>query len=349
MAVRTLRAGSVLLIDKSPLPRVKSCAGILKSTVLEFLNPFSPPETIFSEPRVLNVRGFDWDAGIELTAPFFFYNADRGAFDAWLLSLAREAPDAQPVEVRDRTKLVDVQPCDDSRRLRLRLVSEGRSEIVETDYLVGADGPASTVRRLLGLPRVPLCATYQSWIRPGNETRIGDFVGIVGTGIFYYNWLVPKNGLLGIGGAYPTDQKDSRERFLAFKLKLTERMGIGGEDSGGIEGHMLTRLGSRRDITLGSPSRPNVLLVGEAASLLDPTVGEGISYAIKSGFLAARAIDQAPGRPLALYERFTLKLRLSLAWELLQHRVYQRAWLRPLTYRLYPQVRVVARFEPASW
>ena len=42
-------------------------------------------------------------------------------------------------------------------------------------------------------------------------------------------------------------------------------------------------------------ARPGVLLVGDAAHLSDPFLGEGIYYAVRSGSLAARAVLEGAG------------------------------------------------------
>jgi menaquinone-9 beta-reductase len=51
------------------------------------------------------------------------------------------------------------------------------------------------------------------------------------------------------------------------------------------------------------PGRGQVLLAGDAASLVNPLSGEGIYYALASGRLAARAALTAPREPAAAYRR----------------------------------------------
>ena len=64
-------------------------------------------------------------------------------------------------------------------------------------------------------------------------------------------------------------------------------MGI--EGNGHVEAAMILRPDSLSEICLGSD---NILLVGEAAGLISPSSAEGISYALRSGKLAAQAINQ---------------------------------------------------------
>src|SRR5207237_5418402 len=50
--------------------------------------------------------------------------------------------------------------------------------------------------------------------------------------------------------------------------------------------------------------RGRVILAGDAAGLADPLTGEGISAAIESGGLAARAILDGAGDPARMAERY---------------------------------------------
>jgi len=67
-----------------------------------------------------------------------------------------------------------------------------------------------------------------------------------------------------------------------------------------------------------SISTARVLLVGDAAGLVDPFSGEGIRFAIKSGQLAAQALlaDQPSSYPVGVHKQigFSLQLGLAVAW-----------------------------------
>jgi 2-polyprenyl-6-methoxyphenol hydroxylase-like FAD-dependent oxidoreductase len=60
------------------------------------------------------------------------------------------------------------------------------------------------------------------------------------------------------------------------------------------------------------------LVVGEAAALVNGFTGEGISYALRSGRLAARAIASAgsEGDDASVHEQYQAALRRSTDWRL---------------------------------
>jgi flavin-dependent dehydrogenase len=52
----------------------------------------------------------------------------------------------------------------------------------------------------------------------------------------------------------------------------------------------------------------NMFLLGDAAGLVDPLTGEGISYALESGFLAANCLSHSPD-PTEARQRYEILLR----------------------------------------
>src|SRR5262249_43839987 len=89
---------------------------------------------------------------------------------------------------------------------------------------------------------------------------------------------------------------------LAVKLaSYLERVGVAPLDSIERHGYVIP-LAPRR----GGVARDRVLLVGDAAGLADPLTAEGISNALLSGKLAARAILESNGaieRAAGVYRR----------------------------------------------
>jgi flavin-dependent dehydrogenase len=146
----------------------------------------------------------------------------------------------------------------------------------------GANGPSAKlagvdVRRQLGIAlegNVSPDVYPETW-----KSTLGIDVGGAPGG---YGWLFPKadHVNIGVGGWYhigPT----LRTRLEA----MTRFYGFEADSLWGVRGHPLP-------IRLpGSPlAAGNVLLVGDAAGLLDPLTGEGIFAAIWSGRAAARHV-----------------------------------------------------------
>jgi NADPH-dependent dioxygenase len=81
----------------------------------------------------------------------------------------RNALAAQGVKVEWGTKLTDLHQ--DADRVRATLVhGDGTEETAEVDWLVGADGGHSTVRRLLDLPLIG--ATNQTWLLADGQVDV---------------------------------------------------------------------------------------------------------------------------------------------------------------------------------
>jgi flavin-dependent dehydrogenase len=101
-----------------------------------------------------------------------------------------------------------------------------------------------------------------------------------------YAWLFPKTNVLSIGIVVPRGQANAMkarvERYIAS-------LGLAGADVDIRRGH---KVRFRRDEPI---VKERVLLAGDAAGLADEFTEEGISYAIHSGRLAARATLRALG------------------------------------------------------
>ncbi len=104
-----------------------------------------------------------------------------------------------------------------------------------------------------------------------------------------YGWVFPAgNGLANIGVGYFKEGRDTSavnpfKQFIASKA--VREMLVNARQVGPVKGYPL------RDDFLFSPTfGEGVLLVGEAAGLVNPLTGEGIDYALESGRIAAGRI-----------------------------------------------------------
>jgi flavin-dependent dehydrogenase len=82
-------------------------------------------------------------------------------------------------------------------------------------------------------------------------------------------------------------------------------------------------------------SQRNVLLVGDAAHLMDPLQGEGMFYAVRSGILAAEAILKSKEEGISPSDLYQDSVRLhifeDLKWALRFSRFVFRFTKRPTT------------------
>ena len=99
-----------------------------------------------------------------------------------------------------------------------------------------------------------------------------------------YGWVFPKKNTLtvGLGGHYYKNKRIKKE-FVDF---LSLRFGYMPDER--IKGHFIP-FGDYRRI----PGRQCILLAGDAAGLVEPITGEGIAFAMQSGFFAAKSIIKA--------------------------------------------------------
>jgi menaquinone-9 beta-reductase len=165
------------------------------------------------------------------------------------------------------------------------------------DVVVGADGAHSTVRRLLGIRKnatrrtlIALRGYTHTTPHPG-ELFLG-WAPLRGTA---YAWSFPVHDrLANVGFGLPLD------RLAGGRAELERRLHDGLRDvlcvPGSVKAHHLP-LSSGRP----TPYRGRALLVGDAASLINPLTGEGIFYALISGRRAAAAILERPDDPGACY------------------------------------------------
>ena len=205
------------------------------------------------------------------------YFTCRRDYDALLVKLAQQS--GATLVQGNAVQLLDL------RHSSLRL---SNGAIYQFDFLIGADGVNSQVARTIfgrsfqpnrigfGLEmEVPITTE----IPPINTPEI--YFGLVDWG---YGWVFPKRQSLtvGVGGLFAKNPH-LREALTGL---LTQRFGQ--IPAAKIKGHYIPFGDFRR-----TPGRQNVLLCGDAAGLVEPITGEGIAFAMVSGFYAAEGIKEA--------------------------------------------------------
>jgi|GEM_PF-129947 len=280
-------ASRVLLLDRAQFPRPKLCGGAvthLGEKVLRRMGlDFVPPHVAVREVRLVydgQACTFRGDPVLRVTR--------REVFDAWLV---REA-EAAGVTVRQGESLVALEQREDFVELT---TSRG---VLRTRVVVAADGSNSTVRRLLDLRDAAHVARLLEVLTPASAQapafRDGVAVfeyGRVGTSLAGYVWDFPS--LIDGKAVMNRGVYDGLERTRAGHPGLVEDFEAALDTRGHrlenlqLKGHPIRTFNPRGPLSVGS-----VLLAGDAAGV-DPLLGEGISFALAYGEVAAEAIGAA--------------------------------------------------------
>lgn len=272
----------VLVLEKRSLPRFKACGGCLS-------------------PRVLSTLGFDVGDCLEdatFRATFTFdgrepisiesgrpmgYMVRRERFDQFLCAEASGA--GARVLTGQEVKRVEVL------RDRVRVFSQ--DSVYQSRLVIGAEGAASVVRRdLLSDHHPAFFVALEGRLRlpPARVQALRGGVlidlGVVRCG---YAWAFPKKDHVSVGVMAP--KRSARGLKTALARFLGRQQSLGGGSLELLRGALLPVYDGNRKRTVG----PRALLVGDAASQVDPLLGEGIYYGIqgarKAASWAAKAIE----------------------------------------------------------
>ncbi len=291
----------VLVLERQKLPRYKPCAGGMPSSLFASL-PASCAQAI--ERRVSRVRfilGSEGEVSYDLRGdPIAMVRREQ--FDYLLVSQA-----SATVHDGEGAEGLEIEPAG-------VVVHTNRGERYRADYVVGADGAFSLVARAAGLRpgrRLGPALEAEVPVSPALLERYADtslfIFGAVRRG---YVWAFPKSDHVSFGiGASAGSGSDLRRRLF----QAAEQVGLPGHGLR-LHGHGLPVYRH------GDPlQRGHILLVGDAAGLLDPLSGEGVRHALASARLASEAIlsGEVAGYSRRVYEGEVgrhLRAGLWLAW-----------------------------------
>lgn len=283
VAQRPDLAPQITLLEKAHHPRDKTCAGGVIPKALRLLRELGvrcavPHARV--DVAAVHVPG---RPGVTVAGTDLCRVVRRREFDASLAWAARD----RGVELREGEHV-------------LHLARDGAGVRVETPdrtywarAVVGADGSGSVVRRALvggddaGIARavmmdVPVAATRWDGHAAGRYEF--DFTACA-AGLRGYRWTFPcviDGAPHANVGVYALPPVDGRRLQRELDAELS-RIGAGARR------HPWKAFPIRTHVDGGRLAAPHALLVGDAAGC-DPLMGEGISFALEYGMLAADAI-----------------------------------------------------------
>lgn len=315
-ALVAARGGAqVALVDKADFPRDKACGdligprGVRELSGLGLRWPGSPRvrDLLVVGPtgRVVRLPAFpgrDYaDHGIVVP---------RSGFDATLRAAALQAG---ATGVRARVRGVEAGPAgrqvlqlDGGRRLTAEVVvaADGARGGLAAAGGLRAPTPGLVAFALRGylpadvaLPVVCLLDRAPGRMFPGYGWLFPGVAGRANVGIGLVVGTAGARGNAAGPGSTPASWR--LRALLAGFLTHLERLGLLSAPGAvaGVQGGWL-RLGG----TGVRPARPGLLLVGDAAGLVNPLQGEGIAPAVCSGRLAAEALLAGPATAHARYQ-----------------------------------------------
>jgi flavin-dependent dehydrogenase len=332
-------AERLVVVDKAIHPRHKLCGGgvtQLGEAVLTRLGlSFEPTHVPVREVRLVFGK-----TTFGLRDEPVFRVVRRDEFDHWLVQHGQR----QGLTVRQGEAVTAIRPGTDY----VEVVTEQAT--FQARVVVAADGSRSLVRQKLNwddgrrLARLlevltPEAAEQQIEFREG--VAVFDFSPMLDSVQGYY-WDFPSlikgqpfmNRGVFDSRAWPERPraalKDTLRRAMAAQARQLEDYPL--------KGHPIHWFDPK-----GQFSQPRVLLVGDAAGV-DPLLGEGISFALAYGEVAAAAITDAFARQAYSFADYRTRI---LAHRTLSH-LHMRADLARLAYRFnHPWlVRLSWRFTP---
>jgi geranylgeranyl reductase family protein len=289
---------SVALVDKAGFPRDKACGDLVGPRAVQVLDELGidvGPATVVGDMVVVGPTG----RRVRLpcypgsTYPGYTLAVPRRVFDAALHDAA-VAAGAEPITAR-----ADEPVMTDGAVTGFVL---GDGQRVAADAVIGADGATSRVAEAAGLVE-PASVLWGFAVRgyaehPVDDPHIYFWEATRRRAFPGYGWVFPgSNGTanIGLGVGVLADRGAGSEATRRFPEFLDH-----------VEATVAGRLGGWLKLGMRgtTPAAGRVLLVGDAAGLVNPLQGEGISQAMRSGRAAADAVLAGPDRAAAEYQEW---------------------------------------------
>jgi len=276
------RGFKTLLLEKFKTPRNKPCSGIQFQYFEKLIGEKIPREKLCRNElfKVEMVTPKDK----VLKGRMKMLNFWRSIFDSWLNSLAADAG----ADFHDNTSLIDFVEDKSGDKIIVKVSAEGKQEEVKARYLIGADGMLSRVRRKLR----PQDFDGKTSGATVNYYFVGETKLDPNTLYMFYKrefcplmfaWVYLKDDKWVIGTGANENPLEYANRFFNY---VKEKYGLRGEIVK-KEGFSSTL---KSTVYLGEG---RMLLVGDAAGLVDLYRGVGMDNAALSGRLAVKAITKA--------------------------------------------------------
>lgn len=299
-----------VIIDKDTFPRDKICGDACSGKtafVLRKANPAWMDEIFAQEDKFMPSHGIVFVApnGKPLSIPYNpnrkpedtapGFTSQRLVFDNFLF----EKLDKKYASVFQGSKVTHIDKQADN--VTVQFSKDGEEYEVTAPLIVGADGDKSMIRKQFldsNISQKAYAVGLRAYYKGVTEMHEENFIELhfLPELLPGYFWIFPMpNGLINVGVGILS------ERIRAKKINLREQMLHAIKTNPNIShrfknAELLDKI-QGWGLPMGTEELPvsgdNFLLVGDAASLIDPFSGEGIGNALYSGMLAAYAMEKA--------------------------------------------------------
>ena len=293
---------TLILERAATLPRYKPCGGGIPASLARHVSGFENPDE-FADLTVTRLR-HSWKGKDPVVAemqtsdgtPAHVWMVQRPRFDRFLVAQA----ESHGATLQTGVKITAVSPDADGVTL-----TDSENRHYRARHVVGADGAKGVIGPRVGLRlgrrygiareiEMPFAGFASKWhpsLTP--EAAYLDY-GTVPNG---YAWIFPKAGFLSVGAGMllPKQPTADGERKVGVLLKRAIDIMLGSVGMTYPEGENAPRLWAH-PIPFWTGAEPlatqdgRILLVGDAAGVVQPLFGEGIQYAIQTGALAAEML-----------------------------------------------------------
>jgi len=288
-----------LLVEKDRVPREKPCSGIQFPYFEKIIGDPIPSERLCN--NTLSRVEMHFPSGRVISSRFSMLNFMRDTFDEWLCLLAQN----YGAEFRDACSFKDLEEVGDGIIVHLK-TREG-AEAIKARYVIDATGMRPAIRRILrpqeGFQKGSTGAALNYYFTADGDLeadKLYQFWDIEFNNMMFA-WVYNKTLEDGkdywvVGTGYDSDIRTRLDGFLDHVKELYQLRNVEVVKTEGYSSSMT--FADKDRIWLGER---NILMVGDAAGLIDLTRGVGMDSAALSGRLAAKAIglSEKSGKPVA--------------------------------------------------
>lgn len=265
------RGRSVLLLEKCALPRYKPCAGGVSPAIAQWFDFDFSPAIAAKIDNILYTWKLEDPVNAQLRDVEPMWMVQRDVFDHFLVQQAQK----QGAELRDDTAVTGIEFKGDRWQVKTA------TEPFEGRYLIAADGAEGPMSKWLGFkePKRRLGAILEVPTSGVVQQNARFEFGMVKNG---YVSAFPKGESCSIAAAtFRGDGANLENSIREYATKSSF------DTSGKAYTHSLCLWDGNQKL-----HTQNALLAGEAASIVDPLIAEGVRPSIFTGVKAAEAIDQ---------------------------------------------------------